>query len=1054
MTLKATWVSRVFSLGILIGLNLFFCNPLSGQAFDEFHLSHYTSKNGLPQNSIRSMVLDKDRFLWMATESGLVRFDGYDFDLYNASTTKGLTNERMASIKSLVTGELISDDVDGNIVEIKTDGIKSIHRVQKSRGSGYWMRGGFPNLSFVVNADLEKISGIKTNFNNTEEWYHVLPIDNERFLISMGSDIGLYSNKESRITQYLNPEGFTIVSSFKLNNDIYILDANGACMVLNPESLQFKKAILTGFSKQKVLLDKVIWNYEQDQTFLINGKELYRIEKKNKILHLTLVLNQLPENCLITEVIFDQKSESYFVGTTTKGLFIFRKKSIRTLLAENPTTINTNCFYSQIELDSHRVITNRNWEFNQMGSKLSSHELQFGSAQFDFSLKINNSVYFVLGGNLLKYDLITKQKTQISAEKRTYFASYQDDDTIYFTSSSGIHGLIDDSLFLLSRTKLSGFNKKITSIVKGPDGLLWMANCNGILTYNISNRTVGEIPEMTGLCVRIIEKISDIYFIGTYGQGYYAFYQGKFRKLPLDKLEKLKKTHSFLLDGNGLIWMSTNTGLLNTPIKEIMAFLSDSTKLPYFYYYDTEDGILNTEFNGGCHPTYIRLKNGFVSYPTMEGLVWLKPEEALRDLPDERIFIDEIQINGEKLAFQGNLEISSYSDEVILHFSSPYWGHPDNLQLEYRIKGFNDKWRQTEGGGRWIDFAHLPHGEYSLEIRNMISSNESQALTLKIPIIIQPEFYETTAFMFGGLLSGILILFGLFHLNSARIVRQNRLLEEQVVERTSDLQKTNDTLNVAINNLQEKEYKLRESIRIKDKLISIISHDIITPIKFLSIVSKMTGKNDNIKPMDPKETMDNMRYIGAAAEKIYNNAANILNWIKLQNELIKIEPENIGLYDFVDEVISPLEDVIDKDAIQMVNKVGEEDIIIADPNILKIVLQNILSNAVKYTKEGSITVYSFIEDNGSTRIVVEDTGMGIPEKIIEKIKTIKKHTVTGEFDADDPDTGNQLGYFIVFDFARLINATVDIESEVGKGTKVSIVLPPPAQSEMIKTNKD
>jgi signal transduction histidine kinase len=85
---------------------------------------------------------------------------------------------------------------------------------------------------------------------------------------------------------------------------------------------------------------------------------------------------------------------------------------------------------------------------------------------------------------------------------------------------------------------------------------------------------------------------------------------------------------------------------------------------------------------------------------------------------------------------------------------------------------------------------------------------------------------------------------------------------------------------------------------------------------------------------------------------------------------------------------------------------------------------------------------------------VEDTGMGIPEKIIEKIKTIKKHTVTGEFDADDPDTGNQLGYFIVFDFARLINATVDIESEVGKGTKVSIVLPPPAQSEMIKTNKD
>jgi signal transduction histidine kinase len=272
------------------------------------------------------------------------------------------------------------------------------------------------------------------------------------------------------------------------------------------------------------------------------------------------------------------------------------------------------------------------------------------------------------------------------------------------------------------------------------------------------------------------------------------------------------------------------------------------------------------------------------------------------------------------------------------------------------------------------------------------------------------------------------------------------VLEEQVLVRTHELQSTNQSLNSAVKNLQDKEYKLRESIRIKDKLISIISHDIITPIKFLSIVSNVSSKTSESRTVDPKESEENMKYIGAAAEKIYNNAANILNWIKLQNELIRIEPENIGLYDFVDEVIAPLESVIDKDAIQMINDVPEEEIIFADPNILKIILQNILSNAVKYTKSGTIRVLAEQDERGHTTITVTDTGMGMPVKIIDKINTIKKQTVKGEFDADDPDTGNQLGYFIIFDFARLIHGDVEIQSELGKGTVVKLMLPPPANS--------
>ncbi|MFM7079292.1 MAG: ATP-binding protein, partial [Bacteroidota bacterium] len=912
------------------------------------------------------------------------------------------------------------------------------------RLSGYWMRGCFPSTSFLVNADMERIPGLETGLNTVENWFHVLPIDSDRYLIALYNSLKIYSAKNGKIISTLQANGFDAISSFQLDGQIYLLGAAGNCLRLDSKNLNWQPVQLNGFSNQSIRLEKVLWNYYHDQTFLISNKELYRIEsaKDKKSLTLTPITNQLPENCFISEIIYDNKSGSYFVGTSTKGLYIYRKKSMRTLLAEDSTSIYTNCFYSQIELDSSRVYTEKGWEFTIDGASRSKLNLEMGSAQLDFHLKDGKFIYYPANGLLNRYDLESNTRKTISAIPRTYFSSLKVRDTIYLTSSSGLHCLLDDSLHFLIQTGMSGFDQRITSIIETREGNLWLAHCNGILSYNPKTKKISSVPEMEGKCVRIIEPIKNLYMIGTYGSGYFFYADGKFYQPPIDQQEKLSKTHNFHLDNNELLWMATNTGLVNTPFKDIIAYINDTTTSPYYYHYEIEDGIINTEFNGGCTPTHIRLRNGYLSYPTMEGLVWFKPELAVRDLPDENIFLDEVLINNLKYEYNGVIQIGGREDEVVIHFSSPYWGTANNIQLEYRILGFTNKWKTTEGGGRWIDFANLPHGEYTLEIRNMVSSNEKDAAYLKIPMKVMPEFYETWGFLVGGIFSGIIVLFGLFKLNSARIIRQNKDLEDQVAERTIELQSTNLSLNSAIKNLQDKEYKLKESIRIKDKLISIISHDIITPIKFLSIVSNVSNKIGEGRTVDQKESEENMKYIGAAAEKIYNNAANILNWIKLQNELIRIEPENIGLYDFVDDVISPLDAVIDRDSIQMINDVSEEEIIFADPNILKIVLQNILSNSVKYTKSGTIRVESAQDNKGFTVIRVTDTGMGMPQKIIDKIGTIKKQTVKGEFDADDPDTGNQLGYFIIFDFARLLDGDVDIRSELGKGTVVTLTLHP------------
>lgn len=1044
VTVKGKSGFRVFPLlfALLILTSAF---ETQGQQWLDLHLTHYTSKNGLPQNSAKSMVLDKDRFLWIATESGLVRFDGYDFDLFNQSNTDGFSNERMTAIRYLASKELMVDDIDGNVLQIIGNKLKSVHKVNKPRLGGYRMKGCFPNTAFIVSADMENIPGLENIQKDTDDWFHILQIDSDRFLIALYDQLKVYSAKNGKITKTLQANGFSAVSSFQLKGNTYVMDNNGNCLRLDPFNLSWQPVKLIGFSNQSKVFEKIRWNCFHDQTFLISNKELYRIESGNdkNSLKLSPITNQLPDNCFITEVIYDEKSGSYFVGTSTKGLYIYRKKSMRTILVEDPDSIYTNCFYSQIELDSGRVHTGNGWELTLNGANRSKLNLDMGKAQFDFHLKDGNFIYYATRGLMNRYDLESNSSKVISTTPRIYGSSLKLRDSIYIASSTGLYCILSDSIHFLAQTGLSGFDQRITSIIESSEGNLWLAHCSGILSYNPKTKKIFSIPEMEGKCVRVIEKIKDLYMIGTYGNGYFLHTNGKFHQPPIDEQQKLSKTHNFLLDRNELLWMATNTGLINTPFKDILSFIKDTTTAPYYYHYGSEDGIINTEFNGGCSPTHIRLKNGYVSYPTMEGLVWLIPELAVRDLPDEDIFIDEVLINNEKYDYQGFIEVGSREDEVVIHISSPYWGTANNIQLEYRIAGFNNEWKPTEGGGRWIDFANLPHGNYTLEIRNMVSSNEKDSPCLKIPIKVLPEFYETWGFLVGGIFSGAIVLFGLFKLNSARIIRQNKFLEDQVSDRTIELQSTNLSLNSAIKNLQDKEYKLRESIRIKDKLISIISHDIITPIKFLSIVSSVSNKTGMQGTLNQKDSEENMKYISAAAEKIYNNAANILNWIKLQNELIRIEPENIGLFDFVEDVISPLDAVIDRESIQIINDVPEEEIIFTDPNILKIVLQNVLSNSVKYTKSGTIRVEANLDKGGSTIITVTDTGMGMPEKIIDKIATIKKQTVRGEFDADDPDTGNQLGYFIIFDFARLINGDVEIQSELGKGTVVKLTLPPP-----------
>jgi signal transduction histidine kinase len=253
------------------------------------------------------------------------------------------------------------------------------------------------------------------------------------------------------------------------------------------------------------------------------------------------------------------------------------------------------------------------------------------------------------------------------------------------------------------------------------------------------------------------------------------------------------------------------------------------------------------------------------------------------------------------------------------------------------------------------------------------------------------------------------------------------LLENRVRERTHELEKSN-------HNLRESEHELLQSVNVKNKLISIISHDIVTPIKFISIVSRNYKSSNESMNTQEKEVI---REIHHTSQRLHENAQNILNWVRYQNNLIKVHPTKISPYSIVEDTCDLLQEIAVSRRNTLINNVVMDDIIQADKTILTIIVQNIISNAVKYTHSSNIIITSSSENNKYILSIV-DNGQGISNHNLMRIESIRNKTKTNMF--DDSADGTGLGYIIIFELAEMIGATINIESSLETGTSVHISL--------------
>jgi PAS domain S-box-containing protein len=236
--------------------------------------------------------------------------------------------------------------------------------------------------------------------------------------------------------------------------------------------------------------------------------------------------------------------------------------------------------------------------------------------------------------------------------------------------------------------------------------------------------------------------------------------------------------------------------------------------------------------------------------------------------------------------------------------------------------------------------------------------------------------------------------------------------------------------------LLQQNKELNELNSTKDKLFSIIAHDLKNP--FTALMNLTMILKDFKANMSEKEFDKITASIHSAAESTYNLLENLLIWAKSQMKGLEFEPYDNNLYEMVFNLVNNIKPTSEQKKIEIIVNVPKDINVYCDRNMLNTVLRNLVTNAVKFSHHNSKVIIESVKEVENIIITVLDFGVGIPEKFARNLFNIKNNFSTK---GTDNEKGTGLGLIIAKEFIDIHKGTITVKSEVGKGSKFIISLP-------------
>ncbi|MFZ5942069.1 MAG: ATP-binding protein [Bacteroidota bacterium] len=475
-------------------------------------------------------------------------------------------------------------------------------------------------------------------------------------------------------------------------------------------------------------------------------------------------------------------------------------------------------------------------------------------------------------------------------------------------------------------------------------------------------------------------------------------------------------------------------------------------------------------------------------YHDHNGCTWIGGESALFRF-DSRIsrstfkppftaMIRKVMINADSLIFGGAFFTGSANGKnisakqpsgmvpyvpfsarsIAFEFSCPYFQDDIPLHYSYMLEGYDDRWSEWSGQ-TFKEYNNLRENEYVFKVRAMNYAGDiSQEASFRF--VITPPWQRTLAAYIIFTLLAIIIVYSGIRAYVYRLKILNIQLENQVRERTHELERQkeeirnqsvklktqNDKLIHQRNRMSEMSKEILKTNRDKLRFFTNISHELRNPLTLvLGPIEELRSKRGELSD----EQIDRKyEVIIKNARRLLALVNQILDFRKIEINRPTLSASEGELVGFVREITSCFRELANKKEISLEFVSTEKEIRTwFDPDKVEKIIINLLSNAFKYTDQGGrVTVsistttdwYSNSPEGRTIKIEVEDTGIGISQDLIPKIFDRFYHSgrsVTLE------QAGSGIGLSMVASLAEIHHGKVDVESELGKGSRFIFTLP-------------
>lgn len=282
----------------------------------------------------------------------------------------------------------------------------------------------------------------------------------------------------------------------------------------------------------------------------------------------------------------------------------------------------------------------------------------------------------------------------------------------------------------------------------------------------------------------------------------------------------------------------------------------------------------------------------------------------------------------------------------------------------------------------------------------------------------------------------VIVLLILYYKRNSEKKANNALLQKQkqeIAEVNEELSSLNEEILKQMNIVSAQNLELEKLNAVKNKFFSIVSHDLRSPLNNLKMLFELYHTGE----LNKNELNDLLVKLG---DTIYSTAGfldNLLDWAKSQLEGININPENFKLLSIVEENLSLVESQVKAKSINVANNLSGDLYAFADQNMINIVIRNILSNAVKFCSANDlISLDAEIIDN-EILLTISDTGKGMDHVTKNNLFNLSHQTSVGT----SGEKGYQIGLILCRDMILQNGGKINVESELGQGTKFFIKLP-------------